>query len=551
MSYWPYASSVLPETLTPGVTTGHIVHSVDLMKDLNRRNKGAEGVGLKRHGGLLGNGTDETTAFDAFTASLHALAPRRFKVYAEDGTYGLQPLRVIPWNISLESVNAHGATLKDLGTTPTSFLVPRGSRSSIAGFVIDANKSAISLPNLSMDSFVAVGLTKPGSLSGGGSTLAGGLVLGAGVSAGVSAITTTVSYSGASSPVTGRSPILPGDVLSICQGALYERVRVAAGFVIGNTSGAGGSCAVPLEGQLVNSYTTAANITQCATDVSVLGNWVYGAGIQGIGMYECIVADNVLTNQIDCALGHFDRGNYGNRWDRNVVETYSYWAYFEDDFTQLNAIYPPNENNSINNPMFRFLRGGPDVGTGPGAGNVELIGQGGGTGLTITGGVLDYSAATGPTLHGAIRFNPACVRPRVKGTKIIGGNQANTAGIYCITLTGTDNNIDPHISDVDFQNNLIGVDLGQATSGSVLNSRFRGGTAYGINQVYGRSDAAVALFIFDGNDSNGGVAGIRMSTGGSYPAGSGYRGQNVITNASFAPIAMTAAAVHDPAGQSY
>lgn len=560
--------------------------------------------GAKKDGGLKGdNSTNDTGALNTYLATLWALAPVRFTLMFENGTYLLDQFS-LPWNVSIEAVNHRGATLKWTRSYPqafTTFFLPRGSDWSMRGMVIDANRlgmvnvgnstttASITLPQStipvvngslfltsgtvwvanttvvtytgisgniltgctggtgtfgtgatviqqsSMDSYVAVQTSPAISVSGGGISLAGGLTLSAGVSAGALSLSLTTSYAGTNT-FGNQTPILPGSIINICEGAAYERVRVRPDYAFGSTT-------VPLEGQLLNSYTTAANLTLCLTDLVIEDNHFYGSGTQGVCMYGAKINKNTFTNQIDCALGMFDSGSYACHYTDNTVETYSMWCLVLDDYTIINygaGIYPPNDFNVINNNDMRFLKGGPDIGDGTGPGSIELIGLTGCQHTTIEHNLLDFSQATGgaASLHGGVRLQPAAKNSRVINNRIIGGNQANTYGIINVTVGGTDPNGDPEI-----KNNFIancglsgtgggGIDLGQATSSQVIGNKLRNCGQKGITQTYGRSDSAVAIHQIDANDIDGSAYGLWLTCAGTAPAGSGYKGNNKITNAS-------------------
>lgn len=432
--------------------------------------------------GIAGDGTNQQANLNAWIATLDPAVHHTLML--EDGRYGLS--HPVLANVSLEPENHYGATLVNLATDGGRFITfTRGC--SVRGLVIDARRAAQPQgPGLSAGR-AAIVFAKPAGLTGGGTSLAGGVTLSAALSANATSMA-----------VVSAANILPGDVIGIVEGAVEEHVQVDKDYVVGNLT-------VPLVGKVVNSFTTAAKVSVCVTDAVVDDCLVYGE-IQGQSMWDWRVTNTKIRDVADTALGMFDRGSVGALFADNDIETIGHWAIFID--AAATPHYPKTRDTRIVGGRLLFVPGYVDADGTPAPGvdaPVDAIGLNGCHNTTIEGVLIDLRQA-GIT---GVRINPGTPDTRIgSGTRILGRGAAGSYGVADITLAGDDAKSGTVVDGAHIEGFNFGVDFGVQPKGVVRNSTLRDNTTH-VNHSGARTDGQPCKLVATGNKFVGGTNGIR------------------------------------------
>lgn len=466
-------------------------------------------IQAKRHG-LKGDGvTDDSAALNALLATLGAEHAQRFRLVFEDGVYPISHT-VIPFNVSIEAENRRGATLRNTATDGGVFITMTGSYTSVRGLVIDAQRSRQPLGgSAGKAALVAV---KPGSPSGGGEVLAGGLTLSAPLAAGDRVMNVT-------SAMMGPCPVVSGDMIALVEGTHVEHVRVHQTYTDGNR--------IPLTGPVTHPYTPAAKVSCCVTHVLIEDNLSYGA-VEGQSLFAGRVVYNEVRDAPDTCMGLFDGGSISTLFGWNDIETDGHWGVFLDRF---NPAYPINQDIRIEGNTIRFIAGYVDPDGSGGA--VDGIGVNNCLRTVVVGNTIDLTKAG---IRG-IRINPGAAQTKVYDNTVLGRGAPETYGIAVPQLTTADADPDIEVTRNHVEGFAYGIDLGIAVRARVKLNTVRESSVAAINGYGGRTDGRVQHIDVADNDIEDCPVGVRFS--GKPAAGGTVRERgNTIRKASFAPVVI-------------
>jgi hypothetical protein len=451
-------------------------------------------------------------ALDA--AAAEAPASGGADVYFHEGDYSVDKFTIPPL-VNLLGAGENRARLINRQTNGGVFVLGRGSFGLVAGLHVDGKRA-----NQPVDAGLsAIQYSKPNAGSGGGSNIAGGLLLSAAPAAGA----TSVAVSSATfTNSTYAVPVMPGEAISFVEGANYEIVRVARSYTPGATT-------IPLETPLLNAYTVAAQVAVFITDVLIEHNTVFGCGRDGIALWHAF-ASHIRANRVfDCSDTAIDLPSGGSRdcsISDNYVETNGRWCIAldtaETNFGRTSEVL-------VNGNIMRMLNGGTDAqGTASTVGDCIYLGNV--DRPVVTNNVMDCSRSG---ISGVRLVTDAARHCLISANEMVGGLRAGTAGIRHIAQAPSVVETYPTILGNAIRDFAKGIDLDDLVSGIIDDNTLLNNADYGINiNAHG---TAVQKFSMSSNRIHGGVANIRC--GGTPAAGStAFAKGNVISGASFTPV---------------
>lgn len=293
-------------------------------------------------------GADDNARLAASLNQAGASAPTAggADVHFGDGDYALSPFTV-PHQVNLLGAGPSRVRLNNLATDWRSFILHYGSRTTIAGFTVDAKRSA-QVPTAAGPS--ALQVVKPNGNSGGSTILSGGLLLTGSVAAGATSLPVAVA---SCTDGTRVVPVMASDVITVADddtGANYEILRVARSY-LGGTS-------IPLDAPTLFPRTTMARVSIASTGVLLEDLVVYGLFI-GTSMWHAMdfVERNVrVFDCIDLGLD-FEGGCRGFSVTDCWSEGYQRFLYGVD--ANVSSYGHPDEG-TFRDCSGRFLNGGSD-----------------------------------------------------------------------------------------------------------------------------------------------------------------------------------------------
>lgn len=249
-----------------------------------------------------GNGSTDDYAAVAAAATAAAAGP--YALFFPAGTYLMgsssnQVTLTIPQGVSMYGSGAGVSKLVWGSTTQASaFVVMVGSHHRIRDLSINGERA--NNPNATATVLFANPNCTTGVPSGqSGSSIAGGLLLSAGISAGATSFTVSTAS-------CGGVTVQPLDYITLFQSPTnYETVQVAKTYTVG-------SATIPLTGPTKYAYTTSAAVTLAITDVDVDSNTILGTAFDGLSLWHVVggsVTDNYVVDAAQSPLDLPDGGS--------------------------------------------------------------------------------------------------------------------------------------------------------------------------------------------------------------------------------------------------
>jgi hypothetical protein len=508
--------AAVPTSGTPGtaLTTGGVAQTVTkpttfasdfLLWSQNTRYDVKAAPGADNNAKLI-------AALDA--AAAEAPATGGADVYFHEGDYSVDKFTIPPL-VNLLGAGPNRSRIINRQTNGGVFITGRGSFGVVADLTLDGKRNA----QPEDVGLATILYAKPNAGSGGGSTIAGGLLLTSGPSAGA----TSISVSSATFTAGAYTvPVMPGEAISFVEGTKYEIVRVARNYVPGATT-------IPLETPLRSAYTVAAQVSVFITDVLIEHNTVYGCGRDGIALWHAF-ASHVRANRVfDCSDTAIDFPSAGIRQcfiQGNHIETNGRWGICVDtgetNYGRVSEIV-------INGNTVRMLNGGTDaLGTADTVGDCVYLGEA--DRIVVTDNILDCSRSG---ISGVRLVQDRARHCLISNNEMIGGLRANTFGVRHVAQAPTVTECFPTIIGNVVRDFAQGIGLEDLVTGIIDNNTILDCIDYGINaHAHG---TAVQRFSISSNRIHGGVANIRV--GGTPVAGSAvFAKGNVLSGASFTPV---------------
>jgi hypothetical protein len=435
--------------------------------------------------GARGDGTGDDTAAVRAALAAAAASGRWATVFFPAGTYPVDHL-VVPARVSLRGAGLRATVLRNREASGGTFVTLYGSHVTVRDLFLDGQRAAQPVDA----GLAALLVAKPNNPTGGGSNISGGLLLVAGPAAGATSLAVSTAVMG-----TDAVPVLPGDVITLLEGAVREDVRVAQTYSGGN--------AIALQWPLQNAFTTAAKVSCANTHVTVRDCLILGAGRGCLAFWhavDCKALDNYLRDCSDSCLDLPSGGGRHVQFRGNHIETDGRWGITVDEAEQLS--FGRTAHLTIADNQIHFVHGGTD----PAGNTVDGIFVGSVESILVRGNTVDLTRAGDRGIRVA-QTGQFCL---IAHNEVYGrGTGGTTRGIACST-TATAGDEEKRLLVVG---NLLrdlnrAVELDGSTAAQVVGNYVHNVTT-GLNtEAHG---TAVQRVVYTGNVVDGCVTALRLA----------------------------------------
>jgi hypothetical protein len=262
----------------------------------------------------------------------------------------------VPGGVSLVGEGLNASYLINISTDGFVFVTFTGSRSYCQGLTIDgqrANQPLTGSPPTPAG-LAAVQFSRPNNFTAGSLNISGGVML-----------TLATTANGATIAINNASPggedILPGDIITLVEGANYEMVRVAPSYTPGNLT-------IPVVGSTAIAFTTAALVSVASSDVGISDCRVFSNGRDGIAFWHTIYGYADRNQVFDSSDTSIDLPSAGSRYVRvrgNFIESNGQWGVCFDTADAPNWPFGRVADCSSEGNTIRFVLGGVASPGGP------------------------------------------------------------------------------------------------------------------------------------------------------------------------------------------
>jgi hypothetical protein len=448
---------------------------------------------VRDYGALGDNTADDSTSIVNAVAAAKAFSTAmrvRVGVFFPPGKYRTTRFTV-PGGVSLAGAGLNASYLINISTDGFVFINFTGSRSVCSGLTIDGQRALQPTTGSSPPTpagLAAVQFSRPNNPTAGALNISGGVIL-----------TTPTTAGGTSIAINNATPggedILPGDIITLVEGANYEMIRVAQTYTPGTLT-------IPVVGSTGIVFSTAAQVSVASNDVGISDCRVFSNGRDGIAFWHVIYGYADRNMVFDSSDTSIDMPSAGSRFVRvrgNAIETNGQWGVAFDTGPGETAFGRVADCSSEGNTI-RFVLGG----VAPPGGPTDGIYFGAVDRCRSVGDTIDLSRAG---LSGVAYKGPS-THCHTNDVTVI-GNATPRAGTSGIRQTIWTTDLKLRVRGGQISGVANGIDLGQTRRAHISDTDISNVTSYAITVLGDSVNTQMVTIVGVEADTN--TVGIRFA----------------------------------------